>query len=139
MAGNRLSRDGLRPTKKHCRSTDSPADSCVDYEVYEAFNRNDAAAVAALHTEDGFHAFKKISSRRPAIEKSYAIDFQAWHPSNRVITGDRLKAVGNDRVERTLARKQLLPRQTRAVARRHHEHTARILEPPVHRWMADED
>jgi hypothetical protein len=90
----------------------------------EAFNRNDAAAVAALYTEDGFHAFRKISHRRPAIEKSYAIDFQAWHPSNRVITGDRLKAVGTDRVERTLARKQLLPWQTRAVARRHHEHTA---------------
>ena len=35
----------------------------------EAFNRNDAAAVAALYTEDGVHAFKQISHGRPAIEK----------------------------------------------------------------------
>jgi uncharacterized protein (TIGR02246 family) len=62
----------------------------------EAFNRNDAAAVAALYTEDGVHAFKQISHGRLAIEKSYAIDFQAWHPSNRVIAVDRLKAVGNE-------------------------------------------
>jgi uncharacterized protein (TIGR02246 family) len=62
----------------------------------EAFNRNDAAAVAALYTEDGVHAFKQISHGRPAIEKSYGIDFQAWHPSNRVITVDRLKVVGNE-------------------------------------------
>ena len=62
----------------------------------EAFNKNDAVAVAALYTEDGVHAFHKTSYGRQNIEKSYAHDFQRWHPKNHVVTIDRLNAVGND-------------------------------------------
>ena len=64
----------------------------------EAFNRNDAAGVAAFYTEDGvdmlpwggaFHG-------RQAIEKGWAGVFQSWHPSNQISKLDRLKAAGNE-------------------------------------------
>jgi uncharacterized protein (TIGR02246 family) len=63
-----------------------------------AFNRNDAAAVAALYTNDGatvlpwgggFHG-------RQAIEKGWAGVFQSWHPTNQISKFDRLKAAGNE-------------------------------------------
>jgi ketosteroid isomerase-like protein len=49
----------------------------------EAVNNNDAAAVAALYTEDAVF----VSDRGPiygrkAIEKWYADVFQGWHPKN---------------------------------------------------------
>jgi len=64
----------------------------------EAYNRNDAAAVAALYTEDAvlgsphgtFHG-------RQAIEKIYEKhDFQAYHSKNMFTNVDRVIAVGND-------------------------------------------
>ena len=62
----------------------------------EAWNNNDAAAAAALYTDDGVHAsFYQTSHGRQAIEKSYAHDFQRWHPSNHVITVDRVAVAGN--------------------------------------------
>jgi len=62
----------------------------------EAWNNNDAAAAAALYTEDGVHAsFYQTSHGRRAIEKSYAHDFQRWHPNNHVITVDRVAIAGN--------------------------------------------
>ena len=33
---------------------------------------------------------------REAIEKSYAHDFQSWHPNNRATTVDRVITVGNE-------------------------------------------
>jgi hypothetical protein len=40
---------------------------------YDAtFNNHDAAAIAALYTEDGFHVFHGKSHGRKAIEKVYA-------------------------------------------------------------------
>jgi len=63
-----------------------------------AFNRNDAAAVAALYTDDGvtvlpwgggFHG-------RQAIQKGFAGVFQSWHPTNQISKFDRLKAAGNE-------------------------------------------
>jgi uncharacterized protein (TIGR02246 family) len=63
----------------------------------EAFNRNDAAAVAALYTEDGVQVFRGTSHGRQAIEKSYSkYDFQRWHFNNRLITIDRLNGIGNE-------------------------------------------
>jgi uncharacterized protein (TIGR02246 family) len=64
----------------------------------EAFNRNDASAVAALYTEDAVQVTHRDGAfhGREAIEKSYAHRFQRWHPSNYVSTIDRLIAVGND-------------------------------------------
>jgi ketosteroid isomerase-like protein len=56
-----------------------------------AFNRNDAAAVAALYTQDGvtvlpwgggFHG-------RQAIERGFAGVFKSWHPSNQISKLDR--------------------------------------------------
>ena len=65
----------------------------------EAFNRNDAAAVAALYAEDGVWVSLKNGAfhGRQAIEKAYAkYEFGSWHPSNLVGRVDRVMAVGND-------------------------------------------
>jgi ketosteroid isomerase-like protein len=61
-----------------------------------AFNNHDAAAVAALYTEDGVNVFRGTSHGRQAVEKSYAHDFQSWHPNSRVTKVDRVIAVGNE-------------------------------------------
>jgi uncharacterized protein (TIGR02246 family) len=61
-----------------------------------AFNNNDAAAVAALYTEDRAHGWHGTSHGRQAIEKSYALDFQSWHPRSRFTTVGRVSAVGNE-------------------------------------------
>jgi uncharacterized protein (TIGR02246 family) len=62
----------------------------------EAWNKNDAPAAAALYTEDGVHAsYYQTSRGRHAIEKSYAHDFQRWHPNNHLITVYRVTAAGN--------------------------------------------
>jgi uncharacterized protein (TIGR02246 family) len=64
----------------------------------EAFNKNDAAALAAFYTEDGmlvtphgtFHG-------RQAIEKDYAEhSFRQWQATNQVTKVDRVIAVGNE-------------------------------------------
>ena len=66
-------------------------------KFHEAINRNDAAAIAALYTEDGVNVGPGGASHgRQAIEKGYARVFQSWHPSNDISKFDRLKAVGNE-------------------------------------------
>jgi uncharacterized protein (TIGR02246 family) len=63
----------------------------------EAFNKNDAAALAALFTEDAVLVTPKgLFSGRQAIEKSYADDFQRWHPTNNIGQLDQLNAIGNE-------------------------------------------
>jgi uncharacterized protein (TIGR02246 family) len=64
----------------------------------EAYNRNDAAAVAALYTEDAVRVtVHGTFSSRQAIEENYAKwDFQRWHAHNFVKTIDRVVAVGNE-------------------------------------------
>jgi hypothetical protein len=64
----------------------------------EAFNRNDAPAVAALFTEDAFYGTPDGSFHgRQAIEKRYARhSFQDHHANNRSSTVDRVIAVGNE-------------------------------------------
>jgi uncharacterized protein (TIGR02246 family) len=61
-----------------------------------ALNNHDAAAVAALYTQDGVNAFHQTSHGRQAFEKSYAYDFQRWHPYNHITTVNRLNAIGNE-------------------------------------------
>ena len=63
----------------------------------EAFNKKDAAAVAALYTEDAVYVAQHGTSHgRHAIEKTYASYFQHSHSINHIITVDRVNAVGND-------------------------------------------
>jgi ketosteroid isomerase-like protein len=62
-----------------------------------AFNNHDAAAIAALYTEDGLRSFQNGTVHgRQAIEKNYARDFQRWHANNRFTTVDRVIAAGNE-------------------------------------------
>ena len=58
----------------------------------EAWNNNDAAAAAALYTEDGFTRFLPNISRSAGHRKNYAHYFQRWHPNNHIITVDRVTA-----------------------------------------------
>jgi uncharacterized protein (TIGR02246 family) len=64
----------------------------------EAFNRNDAPAVAALYTEDAFYGTPHGSFHgRQAVEKDYARHaFQNYHANNHFTTVDRVIAVGNE-------------------------------------------
>ena len=63
----------------------------------QAFNKNDAVAVAALYTEDAVYVAQRGTFRgRPAIEKAYATYFQRWHSVNHVSTIDRVIAAGDD-------------------------------------------
>jgi uncharacterized protein (TIGR02246 family) len=63
----------------------------------DAMNRHDAAAVAALYTEDAVYvAHHGTFHGRQAIEETYANYFQHWHSINHVSTVDRVIAVGND-------------------------------------------
>ena len=63
----------------------------------EAINKQDAAAVAALYTQDGVWVTHDGSFHgRQAIEKTYANYFQHWRSINNVSTVDRLNAVGNE-------------------------------------------
>ena len=63
-----------------------------------AFNKNDAAALAALYKEDAvWNTPHGTFTGRQAIEKAYAkYEFGSWHPSNLVGRVDRVMAVGND-------------------------------------------
>jgi uncharacterized protein (TIGR02246 family) len=64
----------------------------------EAFNKNDATAVAALFTEDALQVTPEgLYSGRQAIEKRYAEQvFHRLHGNNHVIKTDQVIAVGNE-------------------------------------------
>jgi uncharacterized protein (TIGR02246 family) len=56
----------------------------------EAVNNNDAAAVAALYTEDAvFVTDRGPVYGRQAIEKWYADVFREWHPKNHTSKSDQ--------------------------------------------------
>ena len=58
-------------------------------KLNEAENNNDAAALAALFTEDAVFVTDTGSVYgRQAIEKWFADDFQEWHHSNKLSKGD---------------------------------------------------
>ena len=59
--------------------------NAVSKKYDEADNNNDAAAMAALFTEDAvFVTDKGPIYGRQAIEKWYANDFEQWHHSNHI-------------------------------------------------------
>jgi uncharacterized protein (TIGR02246 family) len=63
----------------------------------ERFNKNDAAGVAALFTEDAVQvAPGGLIFGRQAIEKKYADLFQQWHPTNHISEVDQVNAGGNN-------------------------------------------
>jgi len=67
----------------------------IDYA--NAFNRHDAAAVAAFFTEDGVRVSGSGESHgRPAIAKSFAkYEFQCWNCIDLLKRIDRVVTVGN--------------------------------------------
>jgi uncharacterized protein (TIGR02246 family) len=67
----------------------------IEYE--NAFNRHDAAAVAALFAKDGVRVSPSGESRgRPAIAKSFAkYEFQRWNCTDLLKRIDRVLTVGN--------------------------------------------
>jgi len=59
--------------------------NAISKKYNEAVNNNDAAAVAALYTEDAvFVADTRPIYGRQAIEKFYADVFKTWHPKNHI-------------------------------------------------------
>src|SRR6266436_5650318 len=62
----------------------------------EAFNKNDAASIAALFTEDAVQVSPQgLIFGRQAIEKKFADLFQQWHPTNIISKVDQVNAIGN--------------------------------------------
>jgi len=63
----------------------------------EAENNNDAAALAALFTEDAvFVTPEGMVLGRQAMEKQHADVFEQWHPTNHISTVDQVNAIGSD-------------------------------------------
>jgi uncharacterized protein (TIGR02246 family) len=66
----------------------------------DAINRHDAAAVAALYTQDGVGQIpeQKLSPGhgRQGIEKTFAHWFKNWQVGNYITTVDRVIAAGNE-------------------------------------------
>jgi uncharacterized protein (TIGR02246 family) len=66
----------------------------------DAINRHDAAAVAALYTQDGVGQIpeQKLSPGhgRQGIEKTFAHWFRNWQVGNYITTVDRVIAAGNE-------------------------------------------
>src|SRR5262245_881483 len=82
------------PTFAQAKETPDPklreALVAYDKKYDEAFNNNDAAAVAALYTDDAVQvAPEGLIYGRKAIEKHYADLFQKVHFSNHLITPDQ--------------------------------------------------
>jgi uncharacterized protein (TIGR02246 family) len=65
-------------------------------KVGEAFTNNDAAALAALFTEDALLVEPEgVFNGREAIEKALAELFRGWRPTNFLIEANKLNAIGN--------------------------------------------
>jgi ketosteroid isomerase-like protein len=63
----------------------------------EAFNNNDAAALAALFADDAIYAAPEgVFYGRNAIEKRFADLFQRWHPTNFIGQTHKMNAMGNE-------------------------------------------
>ena len=64
--------------------------NAISKKYDEAENNNDAAAVAALYTEDAvFVADTGPIYGREAIEKWYADVYKSWHPKNHITKRDQ--------------------------------------------------
>jgi uncharacterized protein (TIGR02246 family) len=72
-------------------------EDAIAKKLEEACNKNAAAAVAAVFTEDAVQvAPEGLYSGRQAIEKRYADLFQGTHLTNYVYKRDQLNAIGNE-------------------------------------------
>ena len=72
-------------------------DKLYDTEEDEAFNKNDAGALAALFTKEAVLVTPEgIFYRRQAIENGYADVFQKWHNINHIGQADQLNAINNE-------------------------------------------
>jgi uncharacterized protein (TIGR02246 family) len=61
----------------------------------EAYNQNNAAALAALFTEDAMLVTPKtLVSGRQAIERWYADEFHKWHAAYHIVQAEKLIAAG---------------------------------------------
>ena len=66
-------------------------------EWVERYSQHDAAALAALFTDDGVQvAPEGLIYGRQAIENHYADIFQQWHPTDYIVNVEQVNAVGND-------------------------------------------
>lgn len=67
----------------------------MGYEA--AYNKQDPSAVAALFKEDGVRVTHSGTYYgRPAIEKSFAKDFQRWHTDDLFKRVDQVFVIGNE-------------------------------------------
>ena len=65
-------------------------------KVAEAFTNNDAAALAALFTQDALLVEPEgVFNGREAIEKALADLFQRWRPTNFLSDANKLNSIGN--------------------------------------------
>ena len=65
-------------------------------KVAEAFTNNDAAALAALFTQDALLVEPEgVFNGREAIEKALADLFQRWRPTNFLSEANKLNSIGN--------------------------------------------
>jgi uncharacterized protein (TIGR02246 family) len=79
-----------------------------------AFNKNDAAAVAAFYKEDAvWKTPHGTFTGRQAIEKDYDHEFRRYHSNNLSTKFDQVDAVGNDVVR--LGRGVVLFKMTSAI------------------------
>jgi uncharacterized protein (TIGR02246 family) len=63
----------------------------------EAFNKNDAAAIAALFTQDAAEAGPEgIVVGQEALQKRYVSLFQNWYPTDHVNKVQEMYVIGND-------------------------------------------
>src|SRR6516225_1306618 len=80
-------------------------DTIISKKYNDAINNHDAAAIAALFTEDAiFVTDAGTLYGRQAIEKFYADDFKGWQPKNHTSTADPHSArmLGPDILTRTV-------------------------------------
>ena len=65
-------------------------DTIISKKYNDAINNHDAAAIAALFTEDAIFVTDTVGPLygRQAIEKFYADDFKGWQPKNHTATID---------------------------------------------------
>src|SRR6516164_805161 len=79
-------------------------DTIISKKYNDAINNHDAAAIAALFTEDAIFVTDTVGPiyGRQAIEKFYADDFKGWQPKNHTSTTDPHSArmLGQDNLTR---------------------------------------
>ena len=71
--------------------------SALSMKYDDAYKKRDAAALAALFTEDAACVTPAgLFYGRQAIEKAYADDFQRWPATSHIYQADQLNAISNE-------------------------------------------